>query len=57
MKDHVRIERIGDVWAVLLYSESTGEWMPVSEWDTEDEAWADHDRWNAIENDKESASK
>ncbi len=48
MENHVRIERIGDVWAVMQYSEHSGEWMPVSEWDTEEEAWKDLEKWEAV---------
>ncbi len=49
MNDKLKIEHIGDLWAVMLFSETSGEWIPLAEWETEDEAWKDLEKWEAIE--------
>jgi hypothetical protein len=54
MKERLKIEHIGDSWAVMLFSEITGDWIPVAEWNTEAEAWSDLENWEAIEAAKEA---
>ncbi|MCF7953919.1 MAG: hypothetical protein K9K78_07580 [Spirochaetales bacterium] len=49
MSKRVRIEPIGDAWAVMMFMESTGQWIPVAEWDTEEEAETDLKKWETIE--------
>ncbi len=56
-EDRLKIEHIGDSWAVMLFSEITGDWIPVAEWNTEAEAWSDLENWEAIEASKKQKMK
>jgi len=57
MNERFRVERIGDLWAVLEYSDASGEWLPIGEWKTEAKAEKELEKWEAIQKEKEQREK